>query len=277
MLISSLVACCQSPSDTLLLPPGPKPRNGWPAVLLLHDHGARFEKGWRKVIGNNPEPYYSGMAIGDSLAAHGYVVYCADALYWGSRGSMLSQRQFSDSLGTGQWYARILADDKAGIDTLCALPYVDTSRIAVAGFSYGAFRAWNLAAEDKRIHCCLAAHWMTTLARNRYNDSWQCMYRPGIYPLDKNDFANGSAAGKVFHSFAEVAAGIAPRPFLLQYGLQDHLFPVAAVDSCVQYLDSVYHSRAKDEDCFQAEAYACKHVFTTAHLKKWLLFLQNHL
>ncbi|MEE0951467.1 MAG: hypothetical protein U0L62_04585, partial [Paludibacteraceae bacterium] len=85
---------------------------GWPAVLLLHDHGARYEKGWQKVIGNNPEPYYSGMAIGDSLAAHGYVVLCVDALYWGNRRSALPQRLFSDSLGTGKWFEQILREDK---------------------------------------------------------------------------------------------------------------------------------------------------------------------
>ena len=100
-------------SSRLLVPEGSQPEKGWPAVVLMHDHGARFEKGWQKVIGDDPEPYYSGMAIGDSLVAHGYVVYCIDALYWGSRRSALSQRQFSDSLGgAGEWYARVIDEDK---------------------------------------------------------------------------------------------------------------------------------------------------------------------
>jgi len=243
-------------SSRLLIPEGEMPPNGWPAVLLLHDHGARFEKGWEKVIGDHPEPYYSGMAIGDSLAAHGYVVYCIDALYWGSRRSNLTQQQFSDSLGgPGEWFARVLADDKESVRYLCSLPYIDSTRIAAAGFSYGAYRAWNLAAEEPNIKVCIAAHWMTTLAQNRYNDSWLCMVRKGQLP------------------FAQIAAEIAPRPFLLQYGTHDKLFPVSAVDSCVHYIDSVYQHAPS----FKSESYECGHVFTYEHLKNWLVWLKMHL
>ena len=258
LLLSSVL------SSRLLVPEGTSPANGWPAVLLLHDHGARFEKGWEKVIGPKPEPYYSGMAIGDSLVAHGYVVYCIDALYWGTRRSALTQRQFSDSLGgAGEWYARVLADDEASVVYLRSLPYVDSTRIAVAGFSYGAYRAWNLAAEDTTVAVCIAAHWMTTPAQNRYNDSWLCMVRKDQQP------------------FAQIAASIAPRPFLLQYGLQDKLFPVSAVDSCVRYIDSVYQM-TKDKSpmtnhAFRSESYECGHIFTHEHLKNWLIWLKMHL
>jgi len=265
-------------SAVLLLPEGECPANGWPAVILLHDHGARFEKGWRKVIGNDPEPYYNGMAIGDSLAAHGYAVYCADALYWGSRRSALTQRAFSDSIGgAGEWYAHVLADDKAGIDYLYSLPNIDSTRVCAAGFSYGAYRAWNLAAEDKRVKACVAAHWMTTLAQNRYNDSWLCMVKKGFYPTDKGERADGE-----WREFCEVAAEIAPRPFLLQYGLHDRLFPVSGVDSCVQYIDSVYHSQSEHSENmgkrrFNAEGYDCGHEMTHPHLESWLLFLDQNL
>lgn len=249
---------------------GEAPAHGWPAVLLLHDHGARFEKGWRKVIANVPEPYYSGMAIGDSLASHGYVVLCIDALYWGSRRSSLSQRLFSDSLGTGKWFEQIIREDKQCIDWLAEQSSVDSTRIAVAGFSFGAYRAWNIAAEDARVKLCIASHWMTTLAQNRYNDSWLCMYREGLYPLSYAEFAAHPSA---YHSlrFAEIAAEIAPRPFLLQYGAQDKLFPVNAVDSCVQYIESMHHG------CFEHERYDCGHVFTHEHLLNWLIFLQKQL
>ena len=259
MSILSTIICLllsSALSSRLLVPEGQQPEHGWPAVLLLHDHGARFEKGWQKVIGDDPEPYYSGMAIGDSLVAHGYVVYCIDALYWGSRRSALTQRQFSDSLGgAGEWYKRVLEDDQQSVTYLRSLPYVDSTRIAAAGFSYGAYRAWNLAAEDPRIKVCIAAHWMTTLAQNRYNDSWLCMVRNPQRP------------------FEQIAAAIAPRPFLLQYGTQDKLFPVSAVDSCVHYIDSVYEHAPR----FQVEKYECGHVFTHEHLQNWLIWLKKHL
>ena len=246
--------------DCLLLPSGEQPKQGWPAVLLLHDHGARYDKGWRKVIGNETEPWYNGMSIGDSLAAAGYVVYCADALYWGSRRSPLTQREFSDSLGgAGEWYKRVLADDKAGIDYLCSLPYVDSTRIAVAGFSYGGYRAWNLTAEDPRIKTCIAAHWMTTLAQNRHNDSWLSMYRGD----------SSSRRLRPQREFYEIAKTIAPRAFLLQYGTRDHLFPINAVNTCLMHLST--------DSSFHAEPYDCDHEMTYRHLQDWLLFLQDNL
>ena len=243
-------------AQCLLVPNGTMPAKGWPAVVLFHDHGARFEKGWRKVIGTHTEPYYNGMAIGDSLLAHGYVVYCIDAPYWGSRRSPLTQRQYSDSLGgAGSWYAQVLAEDKASVRYVQSLPFVDARRVAVAGFSYGAYRAWNVAAEDPQVACCIAAHWMTTLAQNRYNDSWLSMCRKDQPP------------------FAQIASTIAPRPFLLQYGTQDKLFPVSAVDSCVTQINESYTGHKT----FRAEAYNCGHVFTHQHLNNWFVWLKKHL
>ena len=161
-----------------------------------------------------------------------------------------------DSLGgAGEWYKRVLVEDQQSVTYLRSLPYVDSTRIAAAGFSYGAYRAWNLASEDPRIKVCLAAHWMTTLAQNRYNDSWLCMARKPQRP------------------FEQIAATIAPRPFLLQYGSQDKLFPVSAVDSCIHYIDSVYEHAPS----FQVEKYECGHVFTHEHLQNWLIWLKKHL
>ena len=251
-------------AQCLLVPNGTMPAKGWPAVVLFHDHGARYEKGWRKVIGAHPEPYYNGMAIGDSLAAHGYVVYCIDAPYWGSRRSQLTQRQYSDSLGgAGMWYAQVLTEDKASVQYVQSLPFVNAQRVAAAGFSYGAYRAWNVAAEDPQVACCIASHWMTTLAQNRYNDSWLSMCRKDQPP------------------FAQIAATIAPRPFLLQYGTQDKLFPVSAVDSCVHYIDSIYQmSNVQSQisnPAFLPEKHSCGHVFTYRHLQNWFVWLKKHL
>lgn len=76
----------------LLTPHGPGP---FPAVLLLHDHGAEFGIGKEKLV--RPwydetrlasaqawaDRYYSGRFVGDELARRGYVVLCLDAPGWG--------------------------------------------------------------------------------------------------------------------------------------------------------------------------------------------------
>ena len=75
-----------------------------PAIILLHDHGARFDIGKEKLVRPPCAPehiarssrewtgkYFDGAYFGDSLAALGYVVFVTDALYWGERSSEKAQ------------------------------------------------------------------------------------------------------------------------------------------------------------------------------------------
>jgi dienelactone hydrolase len=80
----------------MLSPKSPGPH---PAVLLLHDHGAKFDIGKETVIqpwGEPPEKidaarqwagqYCGGRFIGDELARRGYVCLATDMLNWSDRG-----------------------------------------------------------------------------------------------------------------------------------------------------------------------------------------------
>ncbi len=78
-----------------------------PAVVMLHDHGARFDIGKEKLvrpiqaetasctvpghIAKSAEQwagkYFDGIFFGDLLASEGFAVIVADALYWGERSS----------------------------------------------------------------------------------------------------------------------------------------------------------------------------------------------
>lgn len=88
----------------LLVPDQASETDKYPAVLMLHDHGARFDIGKEKlvrpiadVLPNGADDhiahssrqwtfkYFDGVYVGDSLARQGYVVLVADALYWGER------------------------------------------------------------------------------------------------------------------------------------------------------------------------------------------------
>ena len=78
----------------LLLPEG---RGPFPAVLLLHDHGSKFDIGKEKLV--RPwyddtrlasaqawaDKYFSGRFIGNELVRRGYAVLAVDALGWGDR------------------------------------------------------------------------------------------------------------------------------------------------------------------------------------------------
>ena len=95
----------------LLVPDGASRSSRLPAVLMLHDHGARFDIGKEKLarpicnalpFGENDhlarssvqwvEKNFDGVWLADSLAASGYVVLVSDALYWGERSSDEAQR-----------------------------------------------------------------------------------------------------------------------------------------------------------------------------------------
>ena len=95
----------------LLVPDGASRRDRRPAVVMLHDHGARFDIGKEKLVrpiyGVLPfgeddhvakssrqwiDKNFDGVYLADSLASLGYVVLVADALYWGERSSAEAQR-----------------------------------------------------------------------------------------------------------------------------------------------------------------------------------------
>lgn len=82
-----------------------------PAVVMLHDHGARFDIGKEKLVrpvasllpdGEDDhvmkssrqwiDKNFDGVFLADSLASLGYVVLVADALYWGERSPEDAQR-----------------------------------------------------------------------------------------------------------------------------------------------------------------------------------------
>ena len=77
----------------------PKSAGPHPAVLLLHDHGAKFDIGKEKVIRPWDVPSaiitssagwiktnYGNHYIGDDLAKKGYVCLAVDMLNWSDRG-----------------------------------------------------------------------------------------------------------------------------------------------------------------------------------------------
>lgn len=101
----------------LLVPSESKTRK-LPAVLMLHDHGARFDIGKEKLVRpisdtEHGAPEYivkssrqwidknfDGVYLADSLAGLGYVVLVNDALYWGERSTDQAQLWSKMNYGT---------------------------------------------------------------------------------------------------------------------------------------------------------------------------------
>ena len=127
----------------------PFTKNKCPAVLLLHDHGSRFDIGKEKLIqtsdpdkaGSSEEwikRCYGERYLGDILVKRGYVVLCADALGWSSRegnGYDAQQALAANLMQFGTSLAAIVAsEDLQAALYLSALPEVDERFVASMGF-----------------------------------------------------------------------------------------------------------------------------------------------
>jgi dienelactone hydrolase len=233
---------------TMLVPDGPGP---FPAALLLHDHGARFDIGKEKLI----EPwdddtrrasarewadrYFSGRFLGNELAARGYAVLAVDALGWGDRGGLTYEGQqalASNLFNLGSSLAGLMAfEDTRAAALLATLPDVDERRIAAVGFSMGGYRAWQLAALSDHIAATVSACWMTGLKE---------MMVPG------NNTLRGQSAFSMLHpglyrylDIPDVASIAAPRPMMLLDGADDPLFTPQGINAAYTKMRAVWTSQ----------------------------------
>lgn len=269
----------------LLVPSGSGP---FPAVVVLHDHGAKFDIGKEKNVKPFADDtvtlaisdawvskYYDGIYTGDYLAANGYVVLAVDALLWGDRGRKEGARYNSQQalaanlLQMGRsWCGVITSDDMQSVDFLASLPFVDSSRIGAVGFSMGAHRAWMLSAATDKVRAAAAVCWMCT------TDS--------LMTLTNNQNKGGSAYAMIvprlrrYLDYSHVAAISCPKPLLLINGRKDKLFPVAGVQSAYDYLRGVWRQCGADEK-LETTFYDTTHTFNAEMHRQVLLFLDKWL
>ncbi|HIH4734682.1 TPA: dienelactone hydrolase family protein [Klebsiella oxytoca] len=229
----------------------PKSAGPHPAIVLLHDHGSKFDIGKEKLI--RPlrdaarlasaeawaDKFFSGRFIGDELAQRGYVVIAIDSPGWGDRGPMTYEQQqalASNYFNLGRSLAGEVAyEDLRTVNFVSTLKEVDNKRIGVLGFSMGGFRAWQLAALTDKVAATAAISWFGT---------WNGLMQPG------NNVLRGQSAFYMLHpglaghlDIPDIASIAAPRPMLIYSGGQDKLFPAAAVNDAFAKVHNVWASQ----------------------------------
>ncbi len=236
----------------MLIPNGNGP---FPAVLLLHDHGSKFDIGKEKVI----KPFndslklesasawsnqlYGGRFIGNELAARGYCVLSVDALGWSERGIISYENQQAlacNLMNLGISPAGLTAyEDLRAAAFLASLPEVDPARVGTLGLSMGAFRAWQLAAVSDSIKTGIGICWMTTI---------KGVMIPG------NNLLRGQSAFYMTHpglasflDYPDVASIAAPKPMLFYSGEKDALFPLGSVQEAYRKIRQVWQSQQADD------------------------------
>jgi dienelactone hydrolase len=233
----------------LLIPKGKGP---FPAVLLLHDHGSKFDIGKEKMV----EPFadslrriqsahewvdknYGGRFVGDELAKRGYVCFATDALNWSDRGGGGYEGQqalASNLMNAGMSYAGLIAwEDMNAAEFLATRSEVDSTKVIALGFSMGSFRAWQVAALSDRIAASVSICWFAS--------------RTGLLVPGGNLTRGGSAFTTThpglanYLDYADVASIACPKPILFFNGEQDKLFPAASVKEGYAKLHTIWDSQ----------------------------------
>ena len=268
----------------VLIPDGKGP---FPAVNVLHDHGAHLFIGKEKMIRPFAEDstvikdadewvasLYEGQYLGDYLARHGYIVFSSDAPMWGERGQKEGplRDKYDMIAGNMMMYgidlsAYMTYDDIYCTDFIASMPEVDANRIGCAGCSMGAYRAWMLSALSDKIKVGASVCWMVTT-----DEQMSFKYKR----TENGGFANCFPGLRRWLDYPHVASLACPKPMLFINGSQDKLFPVAGVEKAFRIMHETWESQGAD-DKLDTEIWDIPHSCGKKAQKKVLEFFKRHL
>lgn len=206
----------------LLVPQDLHPDKPTPGLLCLHGHG-HFGKDSVAGIDNTPvrqaEIDKHSYNFGQKFAEAGYVVLIPDLRGFGERRPGYPGPQTDNCprnymcatlLGTTV-VALHLCDLQAALDVLQTLDFVDSEKLGCAGLSLGGRMTMMITALDARIKISVPSGCMN-LYQERYQALRQCGAQliPGLLR---------------YGDTPEIFSLIAPRPMVLEIGLQDPLIP----------------------------------------------------
>ena len=241
--------------------------------MLENDHEPPIMTAFRQKL-------YADGPVAPILARLGYVVLTIDAFYFGARrldpatlpppkaapvsalpaGSDELIRESNKLAGTYEslvaktlftsgttWPGILLWDDLRTVDYLQTRPEVNRERIGCFGLSLGGFRSSFLAAFHPKIRssviCCFMSTFPSMLRNDVEHHTWMAYVPGGAEVMDLPDFASLAA----------------PNYLLVQYGLQDPLFPLDGKQASAKKIKSVFEKTNVPER-MEAKFYDAPHM-----------------
>ncbi len=246
----------------LLLPRDLKPREKRPVVVCQHGLEGRPQD---VVTGNSQ--YYHDFAA--KLADRGFITFAPQNLYIFTDRFRSLQRKSNPLKKT--LFSTIVPQHEQIVNWLKTLPNVDAQRIAFYGLSYGGKSAMRIPplVPDYVLSICSADfnEWVgknaaTAGTAGRYSYVWGGEYE--IFEFD---------LGSTFN-YAEMAALIAPRPFMVERGHFDGVAPDETVAWEFAKVKFLYAARLRIGDHCEMETFVGPH---TINGKGTYDFLHKHL
>jgi len=248
-------------SGVLLLPKGINDGEKRPVVVCQHGLEGRP----RDVADPNVQnPAYNQFAL--RLAGRGFITFAPQNLYLFEDRFRTLQRK-ANPLGK-TLFSIIIPQHQQITDWLKTLPQVDPGRIAFYGLSYGGKSAMRIPplVRNYCLSICSADFndwvWKNASSRSPYSYLWGNEYE--IFEFD---------LGSTFN-YAEMAALIAPRPFMVERGHFDGVAPDETVAYEFAKVYHLYNARLGLGDRCTIEFFAGPH---TIHGQKTFRFLHKHL
>ena len=192
----------------LLVPNDIKPGERRPVVVCQHGLEGR-----PTVVVDPAKTIPPYNAFGARLADRGFVVFAPQNPYiFGNRFRQLVRK--ANPLGLSL-YSFIVAQHGRIIDWLLTLPFVDGQRIAYYGLSYGGKVAMRIPAIETRYCLSICSGDFNEWVWKNINLLWTGSYM-FTNEYDMYEFNLGNT-----FNYAEMAALIAPRPFMVERGHSD--------------------------------------------------------
>lgn len=244
----------------LLLPNDLKPDEKRPVVVCQHGLEGRPQH----TLGKEGYPYYKAFAA--RLAERGFITFAPQNLYIFQDRFRTLQRK-ANPLGK-TLFSIIVPQHQQITDWLKSLPFVDGSRIGFYGLSYGGKSAMRIPAlvDNYCLSICSADFnewvWKNASTRSPYSYAWHGEYE--IFEFD---------LGSTFN-YAEMAALIAPRPFMVERGHSDGVAPDETVAYEFAKVRNLYEARLGIADRCAIEWFVGPH---TINGKGTFEFMHKHL
>jgi hypothetical protein len=217
----------------------------------------------QQIIAGNHDAYHD---FASRLAEQGFVTFAPQNLYlFGDRFRTLQRKANPVGLTL---FSVITAQHQQLLLWLGQLPFVDASRIGFYGLSYGGKTAMRVPAllTNYCLSICSADFndwvWKNASTRSPYSYVWSGEYE--IFEFD---------LGSTFN-YAEMAALIAPRPFMIERGHFDGVAPDEAVAYEFAKVRHLYAAKLGIGDRCASDWFVGPH---TIHGEGTFEFLRHHL